>query len=292
MSLNQKLPGVLLLLAGCASRSPVMSPGSQPTNSPATTPSVSSGRSSWVISPTEEQHDYISATSTRLELVSDTGALLDTLASRISFTLSISRNDDGTYFSGTLTSLSTQAGIRVGSSNQPLSVPLHFSGHFSDGKLAFDSLSPETITEHHDCSKPSYPRLAAIGHALVLPPIRIHRGADWSDSLSMSSCAGLVPITLTIERTYHVVGESTLGAASTILIERRNQTHFTGEGVQEQHWTTIRGDGTGLAQLQLDVTTGILLQLQGEDTTAISIISSGRDQKFSQVVRETVSRIR
>jgi hypothetical protein len=218
--------------------------------------------------------------------------VLDTISSRITFSLTISREVDSTTFSGTITSIATQTGNRIGRSPQDPRQPLAFTGRLSGGISTITPLFAESTDPQNVCDDTALPALPAVGRALVLSPIELRQGARWIDSSYVSACAGPIPITITTARTYQVLGEGRLGTASTILVARQTRTRFTGEGAQEQHWTKVSGEGSGSARLHLETATGALLDATGEDTTAVTITASGRQQHFSQLVRERLSRLR
>lgn len=283
----------LLLITACAPSAPAAG-GSrpEPVIPPSNTIPSSSGRTSWVISPPSQPYDYTSLATTRVELTSDTLATVDTLVSTTGFTLSLARTASSTQFSGAITSSTVQAGNRIGPSSQSSRLPTPFSGHLVNGNIVLDVPPGQNTGDPGDCDSSARSNLPAAGRALVLPPAQLERGSVWVDSILISTCAGAVPITLAAARTYRVLGESNISTTSTILVERRTQTHFAGEGAQEQHWTVVHGEGTGSTRIHLDADTGVLLRSEGQDTATISVTSSGRNRQFVQITREQTTRTR
>jgi hypothetical protein len=279
------------LVAGCASANPSPSlPGPEREAPPAAVEApVVSGRSEWTISPDDQVGVYSSVTSMSVELASPTGIVRDTLSSQVEFALSISRSAGAPRFRGSITSMSTQAGSTIGSSLQPQQLPFTFSGRIENGKLLLEPVPGEPVSVLTDCSNAALAAIPAIGRIVVLPPLQLLRGASWTDSTTVSTCAGSIPVTLTLLRTYRILGE---GSSGTILVERTDRSLSTGEGAQDQHRVTIRGDGTGSARLELDSRTGALVEAQGEGMTTVDVTSSGRTQRFTQRLREHVTRLK
>jgi len=279
------------LATGCASANPSPSIPAPDREAPPTAVDapVVSGRYEWTISPGDQAGVYSSVTSMSVELDSPAGIVRDTLSSQIEFALSISRSAGAPRFHGSITSMSAQAGTTIGSSAQTPRLPFSFSGRIENGKLLLEPVSGEPASVLTDCNNTTLAAVPAIGRVMVLPPLRLQRGASWTDSSTVSTCAGSVPVTLTVLRTYRILGE---GRSGTILVERNDRTLTTGDGAQDQHRVTIRSEGTGSARLELDSETGALIESQGEGTTTVDVTASGRTRRFTQRLKERITRLR
>jgi hypothetical protein len=102
------------------------------------------------------------------------------------------------------------------------------------------------------------------------------------------ACSGSIPVTLTALQSYRVLGETTSGARSGILLERIDKTASTGEGADGQHRVQLKSEGSGQTQLLIDPLSGVLLEATGMNTTTATVTTSGRSQKFTQTSREYI----
>jgi hypothetical protein len=281
----------VLFVTGCRPSSRVTTPAPDTEVPSPTLPAIiPSGRNAWTISPTTVQHDYIALTSARIDIDSSTVASYDTLSSRIEFSLAEAGLTGSRDFSGIVKSLQFTGGRSTGSSSLPGDLPYAFSAHWTNDTLVLGRSSIQRPDAINDCTHSAVLSvIPTLERALVSPPTTVQRGTSWTDTVSVPSCAGSVPIRLTVIRTYLVAGEGNLHGMSTILAERKDKTVFSGEGAQEQHLVKVTGGGTGSAELHLDALTGILLQSDGEQASVIVITTSGRTRKFRQSIREVVS---
>jgi hypothetical protein len=121
-------------------------------------------------------------------------------------------------------------------------------------------------------------------------PLEIHTGDSWQDSTSSTTCNGSLPLNLIDKRDYRLVGETEYQGMKVLLVSRNEKALFYGEGSQDQHRITIRGQTLGTAQLYADPVTGLLLNITADNKTTLSVEASGRIQQFFQTSKEITTR--
>ena len=280
------------ITTACGRSTPVTTSLPAPDRTVTTSPDVS-GESLWVISPTNEQHSYASVVSTRLELASSsTQVVRDSLVSRIDFTLSITRDPRAVSFSGSIDRISIEAGARTGPYDETAPLPFPFSGRLQNSTVTLNQPAGQTVGELADCTNSAVSAVSTVQRALVLAPLQLRRDMRWTDSSSTAMFSGPLPVTLTTTRSYRVIGEGVVSGARAILLERHEKTLASGQGSQGQHRVLIRGEGQGTGRVAIDAVTGALIEAGGTQTSLVTLTASGRDQRFTQVVNERVTKTR
>lgn len=238
-----------------------------------------SPRASWILQPDERRHRYRSSTVSSVVMDQLSATLRDSTTLMTDFTVSISRDSQGTSYSITVEDLS----LTSASKSSPVVVsefssPISFTERLEKGQYSLDPPA--------DCSTQVSVALSTIQRSLILIPIQLQRGQSWMDSTSTATCSGSIPVTLTALRHYRVVGETTDGARRGLLLERVDKTSSVGEGTEGQHRIQLRTEGTGNMELLIDPQTGGLLKATGANTTLATVTTSGRSQRFTQTSRE------
>jgi hypothetical protein len=105
------------------------------------------------------------------------------------------------------------------------------------------------------------------------------------------ACSGALQIVLTTIRTYVVAGQALRGALPVIVIDRQDRVRAKGEGTLGQHRISILSQGSGSARIYLDHATGLLQESETRQAVDLVIGSSGRSQRFRQVVEEQTRRL-
>ena len=281
-----------VFMTACRSGAPgvIPNPG---IGGPSTTPiDPRSEATSWTISPTGQEHRYTSVTSASLEFTGLSGISRDTVNSTINFSLTISRAAVPATYSARIESISIQGGSRTGgvvnsSSNIPL--PFEFDGRLEPDRITLNL--PKAQTESPlSCTSETLSAIPAIQRSVILIPLQLRTGMTWTDSTVSTVCSGPLLVSLTSVRTYQVKGQTSVRNRTALILDQQSRTNFTGEGIQDQHRVRVRGDGAGRGQLTVDAETGALLETVSDHTTGITVTSSGRDQRFTQVSRERVTR--
>ena len=264
-------------------------PGSVPGPDPGTVTSpassTASARRSWTITPGTQPRGYLSTATVTLELISDTATVRDSFTQRARFTLLTASASGSTSFLGSINSLATDAGNRVGPVELLPTFPVTFTGHITDRTVILDALNGQARQSTIECSDPALSALNVIHRNIIILPAQLIQGMTWKDSTSINGCNGTIPITTISIRAYSVIGEAESEGRPAILVNRTEKFLSTGEGSQNQHRILITTEGTGTAKIYLDRASGLLLDSEGEQRADITL-KGGRLQRFSQTVRE------
>jgi hypothetical protein len=169
---------------------------------------------------------------------------------------------------------------------QPPHLPLAFTGHIGGGVFSLDSIAGSPIGAVIDCQAGGLNGMTGVQRSVIAPPLLVSTGTTWTDSSTVPACSGSVQITLTAIRTYTVAGQALRGAQPVIVVDRQDRIRARGEGAQGQHRVSILSQGSGLARIYLDRTTGLLQESETRQTVDLVISSSGRNQRFKQTVEE------
>ena len=292
ISIRHGLLAFSVVLSACRSSTP----GGVPSPDPGSPPTVSIDRTSseataWTISPINQESSYNSVTSATLESTGLPVSSRDTITSTVRYSLSISRDQTPPSYTARIESISIQGGSRTRDSTRSSEGLLPF---MITGRLEPNHITLELPRSQADlstaCSNQVMAVIPIIQRSLVLVPLQLHKGLTWTDSVVADICSGPLQTSLSSVRTYLVKGQGVIHDRAVILLEQHNRTSFTGEGAQQQHRIRVRGNGSGKAQLAVDAATGALIEAVADHVTALTIISSGRDQHFTQTSREHVTR--
>lgn len=282
------LVAMATIIAACGP-SPAGSPPSPATpNESSIEPAVPISKSgSWKLQPVITEHSYLSTSNTTLELIDSSRTLRDTLTTRAEFRLSASRDTREATISATVNAFSLEVGARTGIPEKAASFPSVITGRLQNNRLAFSQGSNESA--NINCADPASSTLSIIQRSVVIPPLELHTGMTWTDSISVELCSGAVPITVVTTRNYRVLGESLVRSIPVILLERHDRIVSTGEGSSGQHRITLHTEGAGSGQVAIERLTGFLVDDLSTYTAAVTVRSSGRDQRFTQIVNEHIA---
>jgi hypothetical protein len=285
-----------LLLSALFTACRSSAPGRIPTpdiGDPAATPvDLRTEAASWSISPTNQEHRYTSITSATLESAASPLTSRDTLISTVRFSLGITRDVVPPSYSARIESVSIQGGSRIveAAGLPPGSLPFLFAGRLEPNRITLEL--PKTQTETSaSCSNEALAAVPVVQRSIILVPLQLRTGMTWTDSTTATVCSGPLLVSLSTARTYLVKGQVAVRGYPAVLLEQQNRTSFTGDGVQEQHRISVRGEGSGRTQLTVDAATGALIDAAGDHSASLTITSSGRDQQFTQRSRERVTRV-
>lgn len=250
---------------------------------------VLSGPASWKLEPSTIQHTYLAITATELQLSDSSTTLRDTLAVRTEFQISVLREPRSSSIIATVNSFSLQGGSRTGPLETPPQLPLSATAHLENNRLTLALSAGHSSST--DCTNTAVSTLSVIHRSFILAPLDLHAGMTWTDSTSAELCNGSIPVITTTVRSYHVLGESLSGTTPVILLEKHETLHSAGEGSSGQHRVLLSSEGSGVGQVAIDRATGLLIDDTSTYTAIVSVRSSGRDQRFTQVVKEHVTRV-
>ena len=242
-------------------------------------------RNSWAILPTNQPHNYRSTVSSIVESSDSTSSIRDSTSITADFSLILTRETRGFSYSATLQAFAVHGAARATQGPSDVSVPFSLSGHLEAERLTVDS----PVKQEQDCASQAISAIPVIHRAIVIVPLQLQREMRWTDSTSAIVCSGSVPVTMVARRSYHVLGETSLGTRQAILLERQDQTLSTGEGAEGQHRVQLRSEGSGQMQLLVDTITGSLIEATGTNVTTLVVTTSGRSRKFVQTSREHIT---
>jgi hypothetical protein len=244
------------------------------------------GASSWKLQPSSADYFYSTISDAHLKLIDSLSANDESIISRTDFKFSSSRDARGFVISATINALSLQGGSRTGTSSTSFSLPILINGHLQNNELLF-TLPGTSNTP--DCTDPVFTALPALQRTLVIPPADLHTGMTWTDSTTANLCSAGIPVISGAIRNYRVLGESIVGTIPVILLEKHDRGLSTGEGSSGQHRVAIQTETVGSGQVAIDRLTGSLVDDVSTYTTSITIRSSGRNQRFTQTVKEHIA---
>ena len=196
------------------------------------------------------------------------------------------RRADSLAVTGTIDSFSVE-GTNIPSAGQPVHPPIPFELVSDSAGRLRDLVSPDTSS----CGSPAGTLLALAREALITLPPDVRIGTTWSDSSSMTSCRGDIPITLTSERRSMLERSSTEGERIRLHVRRESLTSVHGTGTRRIQSTTVTGTGSGWFEHVLDPVTGHLLGGHGESRLELIFDAASRRMTFHQRVRHLVRRL-
>lgn len=281
---------LLLLPAACARSNPAVVPS--PDIPRSSSPVVSPPSGSWNLLPDTTLHSYASRVFTTLELQGPAGVVRDSYAVALDFSLQIEQGTGVPRVTGRIDRLQREPGIRPVETEPVTALPFPFSGHIASGGLILDSAGNRAVAVIADCENAAFNQMNVIQRNISNPPLTLRPGTSWTDSSTVSTCSGTIPVELTTIRIYTVIGGAQAPEGATIVVERSERTRAKGEGTQGQHRIGIDAAGTGSTRLYLEPASGLLRLAEGKSKTVITVRSSGRLQQFVQTVEERTARVR
>jgi len=284
----------VLLLAACLRTAPTPDSGEGPRPEGRSETGIMPERITAVsgirLSPDGDTRHYLSTSGTVLHMLQGTDSVQARIRMTLGFSIAYSRLAPlRTGITGAVTQLSLAAEELPQSPDQALSLPLEFQGYLESGGLHLDSLDGSPIGTVVDCQAPALNGVAVIRRSLLVSPLILSTGLTWTDSSTVPACSGSIPVALTAVRKYTVAGQTTRAEHPVIVIDRLDRIRARGEGAQGQHRISLLSEGSGSARIYLDRPTGFLRHFEATQTTELTVGSSGRSQRFRQVVEEQVS---
>ena len=281
---------LFLLSTACARGTPILEPS--PDVSLPSSPAISPSARAWTVVPDGEPHTYTSRATTTLELRTDTGAVRDSFTVITEFGARVEQSEAASRIAGSINRLDRQSHIRALDAEAVAGLPLQFTGRILSGGLVLDSVAGRAIGIVADCENPGLNQMAVVQRNLPVVPLVLRTGMSWTDSSTVATCTGSVPVRLTTVRSYTVLGEGRNSGTPVIALDRTEKITAIGEGAQGQHRIGVQAAGTGSARIFIQPGTGLLELNEGEYRTEVLVRSSGRLQRFVQAVRERTTRTR
>jgi hypothetical protein len=243
---------------------------------------------SWEFKFENETHAYSSLTRATFQADQKLSTGSDTLTTKAQFSITVNRQQTPPAFSGQLNQLELIAGQRNRAEQQPMRLPLRFTGTITSGQLLLQSLP--TQSDSNSCDNPESSYLNELHTAIVSLPARIQIGSIWTDTLSTTTCSGSkIPSTMQIIRSYKIRGNVQEGNKALLLIDRDEQIHLSGTGSQNQHQVQLDAEGSGSSAIFLDPRSGSLHMLTATQHLNITLVTSGRSYHFRQEVTQQIA---
>ena len=279
---------VAATLAGCAPHArttppPAATPAATPTPSaPTATPAPAASR--FVFLPGAAAYDVRSDAS--IEMTSgpeaERGRERTTTAARVTYELADAPRG-AVAVTGQVDALSTQASARIGGNPPAPPTPVRFRGAI-DGRGA----RIEAEGAVFGCGgPPGLAQDAALGAAratMLRVPTAIFVAARWRDSVTVTTCRGPVPTTLTSVARYEVTGID----GSRVQVRRETAVRLRGQAIAGGRNVTVSGSGGGTATLELDATTGRLTRVDGDTRTTLTVTLPDGPREFTEQLRTEV----
>lgn len=242
----------------------------------------------WEFQFENETHSYSSITRTALQSDQRLSTNTDTSTINTEFSVAINRQQTPLTLSGQLSRFELLAGLRTSAKQQPVRLPLRFTGTIASGQLLLQPLVVQP--DSNLCDNPESSYLNELHTAVISLPAHIQAGSTWMDTLSTTTCSGSkIPSTVQIIRAYTVRGNVQEGNKALLLLNRTDQIRLSGTGSQDQHQVQLDGEGSGSSAIFLDPETGTLYKLTATQNVNITLVTSGRSYHFKQEVTQRVS---
>lgn len=255
----------------------------------------SSGRSTpgsipttWTLTPAPQHARYRVTRSTSLaaETRDTLQQIQDSLRAVIEFSLNLQQPSTVTPFEIEVTSLSTSG------NSAPQLQPLLVTGHIAGKAILLDEINGSRMPPLLNCSDPHLSYLPTVEQVVLIPPIQLHVGMQWTDSITLSACAGLIPASFSLVRQYQVIKGEDRDGGMVVILRHEDLATVRGSGSEGQHSVRIEGTGIGIVQSALDAVTGALIQSKGTRSMTFTVTASGQSAAFTQLTTEDLIRLR
>jgi hypothetical protein len=134
--------------------------------------------------------------------------------------------------------------------------------------------------------------LAAAAQELVIPlPPTLADSASWTDSTTVTTCRGGLPVTTIARHQYRVAGQTTYAGVPAIRLLRATSTELSGSGTPPNRTDgtfTLTGRGHSTATLYLDPLSGMFLGGISEGEADITVTAIRDQLPFHQRVRQEI----
>jgi hypothetical protein len=200
--------------------------------------------------------------------------------------LTLEPTGDTVRFTATVDTFATTSQGTIGPV-QLAQLPVLLSGSFVGDSLAI--LADSTPEK---CNLAGSALSADLHNLLVHLPTQLTQGSSWRDSLEVTTCQGMIPMTARIARAYLVSGGITFEGDPVLVIQRTDTIQAHGEGAQQQHRLTVDATGTGNALYYLSPKDGRVLRLTAGQDLILAITTSGMTHHFKQRLKQDFSLVR
>ena len=280
-----------LVLSACVSSSstpglPLPSPGTQ------AEPSVIASQEAravkaWRFVPSPDSHSYSSLTTTVITANESPTARHDSSTTQLTYSIVTRQSLDTVSFSGLITEFTLRGQTAQPNEFKPL-LPIRFTGRIFNHTVDTELSGSAHSIDANGCVNPSQSVLMGVQRNLFFIPIEVKTEERWTDSTSSVVCSGMLPTSLTIVRSFQVKGESDFNNIPALVLDLNERTFSKGEGSQEQHSILTETQGVTTGRIYIDRVSGQILTTNLTNKTSLSIHSSGRVQKFTQISNQVI----
>jgi len=280
---------VVAALAACAPKTRTTPPpGATPAPIPApSTPTAATSApaaSRFVFLPGAATYDVRSDASIDMTSGPQTerGRERSTTAARVTYELG--ETPRGTVnVTGQVDALSTQASARLGGNPAAPPTPVRFHG-------SIDTRSAQIEAEGavFGCGGPpglaQDAALVAARETLLRMPVAIAVAARWRDSVTVTTCRGPVPTTVTSIARYEVTAID----GPRVQVRRETTVRLRGQAIAGGRNVTVSGGGGGTATIELDATLGRLTRVDDDTRTTITVTLPDGAREFTEQLHTEV----
>ncbi len=178
--------------------------------------------------------------------------------------------------------------VRIEGAGAPVPTPVpisNVSGALSrvPTSVAFDAVLDATTVRvvtrpplANECDRPESSATALVRDLLVRVPTSVVSGDRWRDSSVSIVCRVGIPITVRSQHEYLLERVEGAAANMTLYIKRTTSTRLEGKLGSAWRALELTGSGSATDNARVDVTTGALLQLDGQGTLTLQLIDRSR----------------
>jgi hypothetical protein len=263
-------------IEACSTRHPSVS--ASPVSAPHHDSVATSRKTGWTPQFSSGKWEYLIRDSSTISMTNDTTGHIEPIESTTTYVLSIADSNNVLILTGRIDSLLVNSRLPSRkSADTSLSREFH-SVLSKQGHLTTVPATP-TIT----CTGASLPPSTRLQELLITRPTgAIEVGSTWSDTSSMTTCHGKIPLTQTVVRNYQLMESSTCqpGMAQ---VQRTVSSSLIGSSAEtNSNHLSANGSGTATSILCLDRNTGILLESTGHSHLEMTVTTSRGTFPFVQ----------
>lgn len=124
------------------------------------------------------------------------------------------------------------------------------------------------------------PRISEL--VIPLPPTQMNVGEKWTDTTTVTTCHGKIPLIETNIQEYELLDLTTCQQYDAITLHRTVSSSLSGSSVDRVNHLTASGTGIGSTTLCLQRNTGILLKSNGESRLDLTVTTIRGSFPFTQ----------
>lgn len=259
--------------------SPVPEPISPPVISAPTTPADTRTNAQWSIPIPTGTHTYNTINRTVIQKNGDQSGRRDTVEVSIWFTVNSNEQADSIVLRGTIDSTHSRPSL------SPTPHPLPFIALIKSGQIRLSIQDPSNSS--YSCTNTTMGLLIDLLPVFVSRPSVLSTSSTWKDSSTTTTCSSGVALTSQRIRSYQVLAQQAQNGTQILELHRSETSTLSGSGAQNQHQIEITGENQGIAEISIDTTSGLVMNLIAKETASVSITSSGQKNFFIQQIYQT-----